>query len=78
MAELGLNLVDFKLRGDPIIKGAKGDALRNDLKEVLRSIVKSSEDFVKDQANQAIAQAIRDGKGTISAGAIMKSLPMPK
>jgi hypothetical protein len=78
IAELGLNLVDFKLRGDPIIKGERGDALRNDLKETLRSVVKSSEGFVKDQANQAIAQAIRDGKGTISAGEIMKSLPLPK
>jgi hypothetical protein len=75
VSELGLNLVDFKLRGDPIIKGQRGDALRNDLKEVLRSVFKASEPFVKDQANQAIVQGLREGKGTISAGAIMKALP---
>jgi hypothetical protein len=78
VAELGLNLVDFKIRGEPIIKGAKGDALRMELKEILRSVVKSSETFVKDQANLAIAQGIKDGKGDISAAAIMKALPMPK
>jgi hypothetical protein len=75
VSELGLDLVDFKLRGDPIIKGEKGDALRNNLKEVLRAVVKNSDSFVKDQANLAIAQGLREGKGTISASAIMKALP---
>ena len=78
ITELGLNLVDFNLRGDPIIKGARGDALRMELKDILRSVVKSSEGFVKDQANLAIAQGIKDGKGDISAAAIMKALPIPK
>ena len=78
VAELGLNLVDIKPRQEPILKGEKGDALRRDLKEILRTLVKASEPLVKDYANQAIAQSLKDGKGAISAGAILKSLPMPK
>ncbi len=78
VSELELNLVDFKVRGEPIIKGAKGDAIRNELKEILKSVVRSSEEFVKDQANQAIVQGLKDGKGSISAGAILKTLPLPK
>jgi hypothetical protein len=78
VTELGLNLVDFKLRGEPIIQGENGDNLRRDLKELLRALVKSSEPMVKDYANQAIADSLKDGKGTFSAGAILKSLPPPK
>jgi hypothetical protein len=78
VTELSLNLVEFKLRGDPIIKGERGDALRDNLKELLRTIVKASEGMVKDQANAAIVEALKEGKGSISAGAIMKTLPMPK
>jgi hypothetical protein len=78
VTELGLNLVDFKFRHEPIVKGEQGDNIRRDLKELLRTLVKSSEPLVKDYANQAIAESLKDGKGTISAGAILKSLPPPK
>jgi hypothetical protein len=78
VTELGLNLVDINLRGGPLLKGEKGDGLRNDLKDLLRSVVKSSEPFVKEQANLLITQSIREGKGSISATEIMKALPMPK
>lgn len=75
VADLKLDLVDIQMRGEPLIKGDKADAIRNDLKEVLRSIVKTSEGFVKDQANQAIVEGLKQGKGSISAGAILKGLP---
>ena len=78
VTDLALDLADFKLRGEPIIKGETGDGLRNDLKEFLRSVVKSSGPFVKDQANQAIVQSLRDGKGAMSADGIMKALPKTK
>ena len=40
-----------------------------------RSVMKASEPTVKEYANQAITQGLKDGKGTISAGAILKALP---
>lgn len=75
VTELGLNLVDIQVRGGPIFTGEKGKAFANDIKDLLRGAVKASEPFVKDHANQAIAQSLREGKGTISADAIMKALP---
>lgn len=77
VAELSLDLVDFKIRNGPLLKGEQGERLRNDLKDVLRSLIKASEPVVKEYANQAIAQGLKEGKGTISAGAILKTLPAP-
>ena len=78
--ELGLHLVDFKFRGDlgEIVKGDPGNSLNKELNDVLRTVIKASEPIVKDYANQAIAQSLKEGKGTISAGAIMKAVPAPK
>ena len=73
--ELGLNLVDFKLRDGPILTGERGKAFSNDLKEVMRTLVKASEPIIKEYANQAIVEGLKEGKGTISARAIMKALP---
>jgi hypothetical protein len=78
VADLGLELVDVKVRGGPILKGERGQALANDIKDVLRAAVKASEPLVKEEANRAIAEGLRQGKGSISASAIMKALPMPK
>ncbi|MBI1832729.1 MAG: hypothetical protein HYR84_14910 [Planctomycetes bacterium] len=75
IAELGLDLVDFKLRGGPIVPGETGKTLAAEFKSVLRTLVRATEPMVKDYANKAIVQSIKDGKGTISAGEIMKSLP---
>lgn len=77
VTKLGLDFIDFKVRGGPFVKGEAGDSLRNDLKDVVRTLLKASEPFVKDEANRAIAQSLKEGKGTISAGAIMKALPTP-
>ena len=78
VAELGLDLVDFKIRNGPLLKGEKGKLLANEFKDVMRTVVKASEPFVREQVNQAIVQSLKEGKGTISAGEIMKALPMPK
>src|SRR5256885_2191052 len=53
VTELGLNLVDIKMRNGPLLKGEKGKVLTSDFKEMLRTVVKASEPFVKDQVNQA-------------------------
>lgn len=78
VTELALELVDVKVRGGPLLKGDKGQALANDIKDMLRAVVKASEPLVKEEANRAIAESLREGKGTISAGAIMQALPKPK
>lgn len=72
VTELGLQLVDFRFRGGPLIKN---ENLRNDVLELMRGAVKSAEPAVKDYANQAIAQSLKEGKGAISAAAIMKAMP---
>jgi hypothetical protein len=78
VTELGLELVDVKVRGGPILKGEGGKAMANDIKDMLRAAVKASEPLVKAEANRAIAESLREGKGTISAGAILEALPKAK
>ncbi len=75
VTELGLDFVDFKVRGGPIITGEFGDNLRRDLKDGIRKMVKASEPLIKSQVNNAIAESLKEGKGTISADAILKALP---
>jgi hypothetical protein len=72
---LGLDLVDFKVRNGPMIQGEFGDNLRNDLKQLMRGLLKASEPLVKAEVNRAIVQSLKEGKGTISAQSIMKALP---
>jgi hypothetical protein len=72
---LGLDLVDFKVRNGPMIQGEFGDNLRNDLKQIMRGLLKASEPLVKEEVNRAIVQSLKEGKGTISAQSIMKALP---
>jgi hypothetical protein len=78
VTDLALDLVDFKMRGGPFLKGEKGDLLRKDILDLMRAGVKTAEPLVKDQANAAIAQSLKEGKGTISADAILKAVPRPK
>jgi hypothetical protein len=78
VTKLDLELVDIKVRGGPILTGERGQAIANDIKNALRAAVKASEPLVKEEANRAIAESLREGKGTISAGAILNALPMPK
>ena len=72
ITDLTLDLKDIRPRGGPVFTDEK---LKNDIKGLLRSAVKFAEPQVKDIANQAIAQSLKDGKGAISAGALLKTLP---
>jgi hypothetical protein len=76
--ELGLELVDIKMRDGFELQGERAKKLRSDVKDLLRAAVKASEPIVKDYANQAIVEGLKEGKGTISAAAIMKALPKTK
>jgi len=78
VTELGLHLVDLKFRHEPILKGEAGDNIRRDLKDLLRTLIKSKEAAFKDYANEAIAQGLKEGKGVMSASAILQVLPAPK
>jgi ribosome maturation factor RimP len=78
VTELGLELVDVKVRGGPILKGERGKAMADDLKDMLRAVVKASEPLVKEEANRAIAESLREGNGTISARSILQALPKAK
>jgi hypothetical protein len=75
ISDLGIEFVDFKVRGGPIIKGEFGDNLRRDLKDGIRSLVKTAEPVIKTQVNQAIVESLKEGKGSISADAIFKAMP---
>lgn len=78
VTELSLELIDVKVRGGPILKGENGRAMASDIKDVLRATVKASEPLVKEEANRAIAESLREGRGTISAAAILEALPKSK
>ena len=76
--ELELDLVDLKIRDGAVLKGERAKMLSSDLKDLMRSVVKASEPMVKEYANQAIVEGLKEGNGTISAGAILKALPKLK
>jgi len=75
VSELGLEFVDYKVRGGPLITGEFGDGLRRDIKDALRTLIKTSEPALKIYANQAIVDSLKEGKGTISADSIFKAMP---
>jgi hypothetical protein len=62
-----LNRVGITLGGDLVEKA--GDDLRGVLQELLRSQAPR----IREQANAAIAQALRNGKGTLSAADLFKA-----
>jgi hypothetical protein len=78
VTELELDVVEFKIRDGWLLKGERAKMLGSELKDGMRSVVKTAEPIVKEAANFAIAEGLREGKGAISAGAIMKALPKTK
>ena len=72
ITDLALDLRDIRGRSGPIFTDEK---MKSDIKGLLRGAVKLFEPQVKDLANQAILQGLKDGKGTLSAGALLKALP---
>jgi hypothetical protein len=75
VTELGLNLVDVKLRNPDGVKSERPIPLNHEIKELLNTALKAAEPIIKSRANQAIAQSLKEGKGSISADAVMKTLP---
>jgi len=75
VTDLALDLEDIRLRGGPIFTGERGERLASDIKGLLRAAVKAAEPQVKELANQAIAESLKKGKGSLSAGALLKALP---
>ncbi len=76
--DLGLNLVDVKQRGGPLLSGETGEQIARDIKDLLRHAVKASEPLVKAEVNRAIERSLKEGKGTIGVGAMMKAVPKGK
>ncbi len=75
VSELTLDLKDIRPRGGPILTGERGERLAADIKGLLRAAVKAAEPQVKDRANQAIVQGLRESKSDLSSEAILKKLP---
>ncbi len=72
ITDLTIELKDIRGRNGPLFTDEK---LKSDIKGLLRGAVKMFEPQVKELANQAIIQGIKDGKGTMSAEALLKALP---
>jgi hypothetical protein len=80
VTELKSELKDFNLRRiEPhrlqvVIEGEAAREVGNRFKGVLQQLMRSAEPAVKDYANEAIARGLREGKGSLSAGALFKAL----
>jgi hypothetical protein len=72
VTDLAIELKDIRGRTGPIFND---EQRRNDIKGLLRSAVKLFEPQVKELANQAIAQGLKDGKGSMAADVLLKALP---
>jgi hypothetical protein len=83
ITDLKTDLKDFTLKQVAMKKiaiGIEGDAAKdvgNKFKDVLQQLLHSAEPAIKAKANEAIAKSLQDGKGTISAGEMMKALSLP-
>jgi hypothetical protein len=81
MTELGIDLKEFNLRRVSnavtgiAIEGDTAKDIGNDLKDTLKSFIKSQEPDIKNRANEAIAKSLKEGKGNISASALLKLAP---
>lgn len=77
VVESRVDLLDFELKKIGHFIYVEGETARNlgdDLKGALGGLVKMFEGDVKTYANQAIAESLRDGKGGLPTGAILKAL----
>jgi hypothetical protein len=55
-----------------IIEGEDAKAFGNKYKDILQDVMRQFEPTIMDQANQAIAQSLKDGRGTISLTELLK------
>jgi hypothetical protein len=75
--DLKLDLTGFNLnRLGGTLEGEKFRQLGNDLmRDGLRDLIKGAEPLVKDYANKAIAEALKENQGKLAAGELLKAVP---
>jgi hypothetical protein len=84
LSDLQINLKEFNLRrvANPTtniaLEGETAKNLGNEMKDTLRSLIKNYEPEIKKRANEAISQSLKEGKGNISAAALLKIAPAAK
>jgi hypothetical protein len=80
VTDLKMTLQEFNLRQVEVPRlgtAVHGEMVRevgNKFKGVLQELMRAAEPSVKEHANQAIARSLREGHGTLSAGALLKAL----
>jgi hypothetical protein len=78
VTSLKLELKEFNLhevataRLGKVLEGDNAKAMGNQYKDILQEVMRQFEPLVKDQANLAIAQSLKEGKGTISLTELLK------
>ena len=84
LSELKIDLKEFNLRrvANPTtniaIEGEAAKGIGDDLKDTLKSLIKTQEPDIKKRANDAIVQSLKEGKGNISAASLLKMAPPAK
>jgi hypothetical protein len=78
--EMTLDLKNFNLtQVGGSLEGEKIRQIGNDLMpDLIRGMMKSSEPMIKDYANKAIAQSLKESKGALSATELLKAAPKDK
>jgi hypothetical protein len=84
VTDLKTDLKDFTLKQVSMKKlglgldGDKAKELGNQFKGILQDQLSKAEPAIKAKANEAIAKSLREGKGTMGAGELMKALSSDK
>lgn len=78
IATLKTELKDFNLREvrlrrlGTILEGDRAKEIGNQYKGILQDVMRAFEPQIRQEANEAIAKSVKEGKGTIGADAIFK------
>lgn len=79
VTDVRLDLKDFQLRRIiPFVGEEKARAIGEEIKVVVAGLVRAYEGDVKEQANAAIAEAMKDGKVPLSAASLLQAAPAVK
>ena len=83
--EMAIDLKEFNLtRAAATVKNVRieGEQLRKmgneTMPDLIRSMIKQSEPMIKDYANKAIADGLKESKGKLSAAELLKAAPKEK
>jgi hypothetical protein len=78
--EMTLDLKEFNLKQlGGSVEGERIRQIGNDvMPDLIRGLMKASEPMIKDYANQAIAQSLKESKGKLSAAELLKAAPKEK